>query len=86
MGGMLHPVSGMEVRFSVHVIHIPDCQIQIIEDGKPLSQENSPISGSQDEMKSFAIQSDGQRHWVRVEVHSADGKVLLVGNPIYINF
>jgi len=86
MGGTLHPVSGMEVRFSVHVVRIPDGQIQIIEDGKPLSRENPSILGSQDEMKSFAIQSDGQRHWVRVEVHSADGKVLLVGNPIYINF
>lgn len=34
----------------------------------------------------FRWRSDGARHWLRVDVRDADGKLALVGNPIYVNF
>jgi hypothetical protein len=31
-------------------------------------------------------QSDGKRHWFRINIRSAEGKLLILGNPIYLNF
>jgi hypothetical protein len=30
--------------------------------------------------------SDGARHWVRAEVRWSDQRLLLMGNPVYINW
>ena len=34
----------------------------------------------------FDWRSDGERHWLRINVRGADGKLLIVGNPIYLNW
>jgi hypothetical protein len=34
---------------------------------------------------SYIERGDGARHWIRVNVRDAQGKLLLVGNPIYLN-
>jgi len=39
-----------------------------------------------DQFFSFAWKSDGRRHWLRINVRGANGKLWLVGNPIFINF
>jgi hypothetical protein len=35
---------------------------------------------------SFDWASDGQPHWVRVDVRSPEGKLLVLGNPVYVNY
>jgi hypothetical protein len=30
--------------------------------------------------------SDGQRHWLRAEVRTADGTLQLLSNPIFLNW
>jgi hypothetical protein len=30
--------------------------------------------------------SDGGRHWMRVNVRDAEGRLLVLGNPVYVNF
>jgi hypothetical protein len=32
----------------------------------------------------FELIADGRRHWLRADVRGADGKLLLLGNPIYL--
>src|SRR3569833_2467140 len=34
--------------------------------------------------RTFDLIADGQRRWLRADVHGADGKLLLLGNPIYL--
>jgi hypothetical protein len=38
------------------------------------------------EMREFEDVSDGNRHWVRVNVRGEDGGLLVLGNPVYLNF
>ena len=40
--------------------------------------------GGSDTHHSFELTADGHRHWLRADVRSADGKLLLLGNPIYL--
>jgi len=39
-----------------------------------------------EEMTGFDYHSDGRRHWFRVNIRAADGRMLILGNPIYIDF
>ena len=41
-------------------------------------------SSSGDMHRTFDLIADGHRHWLRADVRSADGKLLLLGNPIYL--
>jgi predicted metal-dependent phosphoesterase TrpH len=79
MGDLLDAAPGSEAVFSVRVAGVPDGRVEVIEDGKLL-----PDAGNSRD--SFSIHADGQRHWIRINVRSAKGKLLLVGNPIYLNF
>ena len=35
---------------------------------------------------SFEQRSDGKRHWIRVNIRDAEGKLALIGNPVYLNW
>jgi hypothetical protein len=41
-------------------------------------------SSSGEMRRTFDLIADGHPHWLRADVHSADGKLLLLGNPIYL--
>jgi hypothetical protein len=86
MGDAVHAALGSSVTFSVHLVQVSRARMEVIEDGKPLVTKASSTIDSENETKSFAIISDSQRHWIRIDVRSAEGKLLLVGNPIYLNF
>jgi hypothetical protein len=46
---------------------------------------SQPLSGATaDETASWI--SDGQRHWIRAEIRTADGTLQLLGNPIFFNW
>lgn len=47
----------------------------------PLAARLSPVAGRQG---AYAFEADGRPGWFRAEVRDADGKPLLVGNPIYL--
>lgn len=38
-----------------------------------------------DVLRHFTWRSDGGRHWLRIDVRNADGKLILLGNPVYLN-
>jgi hypothetical protein len=42
-------------------------------------------TGAGDESPSFQWTSDGHAHWLRAEVRDANGSLMLVSNPVYIN-
>src|SRR5262249_9612003 len=72
MGDALGVSKGTHVRVSVYVAGVPsDAVVTWAGDRAKL------LNGSD-------LIADGHRHWLRADVHSADGKLLLLGNPIYL--
>ncbi len=86
MGAKLNAQRGVAIQFSIHVAHASGSHAEIIEDGRKVDLVSDPAVGQDDEVKSFEMRSDGARHWVRVNVRSPDGHLLLLSNPVYINF
>lgn len=81
MGGELPLPLKQSARFTVRVEQIPNGAIEVIRDGA--IAQRSPIPAATHSW-SFEETSDGQRHWIRIDVRDADGKLALIGNPIYL--
>jgi hypothetical protein len=59
---------------------------EIVLDGQSTTLLDKSAFIDQDEAKAFDYVSDGKRHWFRVSARSEDGSLLVVTNPIYLNF
>lgn len=74
MGEALVAQIGESVRFSVSVRDIAGA-IEVIEDGRRLDVADA---------REFQLKSDGARHWVRINLRALDGRLLMIGNPIWL--
>jgi hypothetical protein len=85
MGGSLTAPAASEVAFNVHVRHLVGGRVEVIEDGEktPLAPV-APLDQTEQDIR-FTWRSDGKPHWLRVNVRDADGHLVLVGNPVYVN-
>jgi hypothetical protein len=52
----------------------------VLLDGKPLA--NASTAGAS---VTAHIPGDGKPHWLRAEARASDGRLLLLGNPVYLN-
>jgi len=83
MGQTLRARAGEPIRFAVDVKGVPSGIVQLVIDGRADAayrvtfEEGRPISIA-------PWSSDGRTHWVRAEVRDGQGRLLLIGNPIYI--
>jgi hypothetical protein len=59
--------------------------IDIVEDGQKIAPLDDASIGFADERKTFVLPLDAKRHWIRADVRDAKGRLLLIGNPIYVN-
>ena len=86
MGGTVKAASGDSIAFRIHLSACPHATIHLFLDGHQ-TPALPPLSSSSDaDTLPFAWTSDGGRHWIRDEVRDANGGLMLVSNPIYINF
>ena len=85
MGDLLTAPKGTQLTFDVHVLKCEGGKVALLEDGQPLPTASSLLS-SADQTVHFAWTSDGQRHWFRADVIGPDGKLWLLGNPVYVNW
>lgn len=81
--GLVAPV-GSTIRVSVHVTHAAGAALSVAGDGPKPKLADATLGGD-DETKTFEVSGDGRRHWLRVDVRGPDGKLWLLGNPIYLN-
>ena len=86
MGGRLDPSSGQTVSLDLHILACAGATVHL-----PLDGEDSPLLPAQkitaaDQKLHFSWQSDGKRHWLLAEVRDGDGRLLLLGNPLYVNW
>lgn len=82
MGDALDAPDGTGIEFSVSVTGAAGGEARLIEGGRTVATR--PIGGDDASFR-FVRRSDGRRHWVRVDVRGDDGRLWLLGNPIYVN-
>ena len=84
MGDAMKAPSGTKVHFALTMVNLAGAHAEEVRDGvaKPLGDM---VKGAR-ETQEFDEVSDGGRHWVRVNVRGEDGKLLVLGNPVYLNF
>lgn len=86
MGDRMQSPAGQQVHFTVKMIDLVNAHPEVIRDDEVTTLLGASPVHENDETRSFDYQSDGRRHWLRINVRSADGKLLILGNPIYLNF
>ncbi|MFI4966593.1 MAG: PHP domain-containing protein, partial [Caulobacterales bacterium] len=84
MGDALPAPAGAPIRVSIHVTHAAGAAFSLAGDGPRPRLADAGLA-SDEEIRSFEIVGDGRRHWLRVDVRGPDGKLWLLGNPIYLN-
>jgi len=85
MGDAITAAAGQKLRFTVTATAPEGGRAEIIIDGKPWQPGvNLAVRGQWSQ--SFDWPSDGKRHWIRANVRGSAGELLLVGNPIYVNY
>lgn len=82
MGDSLELEQQISVDFEVHETAAHQGKISLVEDGHPYALSSSETKGT---LHTRWI-SDGHRHWFRPQVNGPDGKLWMIGNPIYINW
>lgn len=82
MGDVLHVAAGESVSFTVEVNDVAGMHGEVITDG---NREEGGMLPPGKQVRTFSFMSDGKPHTVRVEIRDADGKLKLLGNPVYLN-
>lgn len=84
MGDVLKVPAGAAVKFQLTMMNLAGAHAEVVRDGevRPLGDAVTKAN----EVREFEEASDGKRHWVRVNVRGADGGLLVLGNPVYLNF
>lgn len=81
MGARLQLRPDQAATFDVRVTQVAGGRIEVIRDGVVIRR--SPIKSPVHAL-SFEEKADGKRHWIRIDVRDANGKLALIGNPIYV--
>lgn len=81
MGDALAVAAGTELRFTIRARQVAGMTATVLVDGVVVHRH---AVGGDDQAWPFEWTGDGKRHTVRVEVRDAQGKLILLGNPIYI--
>ncbi|HEY0686784.1 MAG TPA: CehA/McbA family metallohydrolase [Steroidobacter sp.] len=81
MGGELSFPAKQTATFTVRVEQLINGTIEVIRDGAVTQRTDVPAATHS---WSFKETSDGKRHWIRIDVRDGEGKLALIGNPIYV--
>ena len=84
MGDFLEAAQQTSVDFEIHETGADDGKISLIEDGQVLT--TPAVSNEATGTLHARWTSDGRRHWFRPQVNGPDGKLWMIGNPIFVNW
>jgi hypothetical protein len=86
MGDLLPIPARASAQFRVAVSGVRGAQLRVTDNGRVIQPLRDATIGSDDAQLSFDYVSDGKKHWLRTDVVDASGKLVLLGNPIYLNY
>jgi hypothetical protein len=86
MGDAIEARAGQTVTFSIKMTELEGAHPEVVQDGVVSTLVDPAAVQGKEETRSFDYASDGKRHWLRINMRSADGSLLIAGNPIYLNF
>ena len=86
MGDEIKAAVGTTVTFHVTTHDRSDAKLRVVVDGKELVQHVELHAAEGGRSVEFPWHSDGQRHWVRVELVNGGSDPLVLTNPIYVNW
>ena len=86
MGDSINAAARQKMDFTLRMVALQDAYPEVVEDGHSTALIDKTACVGPDETKEFDYISDGQRHWFRVNIRSTSGALLIIGNPIYLNF
>lgn len=86
MGDEIAAPAGETIHFTLKLSAVEAAHPEVILDGAATSLVSEAPISHEKEQRDFDYVSDGKRHWLRVNVRAQDGRLLLLGNPIYVNF
>ncbi|TCM16152.1 hypothetical protein EDF56_108141 [Novosphingobium sp. PhB165] len=81
MGGTLEVAAGGDVSLTPQVEGVAQGTLALLVDGVAAPDLTRRIDGTDGAM---TWRSDGKRHWIRAEVRDGSGRLILLGNPVYI--
>lgn len=85
IGDTLRAPAGSTIKISANIIACIGNQLRFLLDGQPVASLKSSITKA-DQTIPFTLAADGKKHWLRPDVVSPEGKLILLGNPIYLNY
>ncbi len=86
MGGALTAAKGETIDIAVHVTASATSSIRLLVDGQETATMPPMTAKSADDTLGAHWISDGAPHWLRAEVRDSQAKLMLLSNPIYINY
>jgi hypothetical protein len=84
MGDTLEAFAGESLHFDLRLVRVKGMHVTVLLDGVAGRLLADTVAGAEDERSSFSWRADGKAHTVRAEVRDEQGKLLLLGNPIYL--
>lgn len=84
MGDGLAAPAGAAVEILVRVAHVPGGRLSLAGPAAPRVSGELGLAGAE-ATRTLTLSGDGSRQWLRVDVRDADGRLVLLGNPIYLN-
>jgi hypothetical protein len=85
MGDALSATAGSTLQISAHLIACDGNQLRFLLDGQPVAALAANIT-KPDQTIALTLPADGKKHWLRPDVITPEGKLMLLGNPIYLNY
>jgi len=85
-GDVLDVAHGENVEFKACLAGAAGGSMHWIEDGQDVTPDAGGAIPAAEATRTLPWTSDGRRHWFRAQVTGPDGKLWLIGNPIYINW
>jgi hypothetical protein len=85
MGDTLQAAAGSTIQISAHIEACSGNGLRFLLDGRPVPALSSAVTQA-DQTIALTLPADGKKHWLRPDVVSPEGKLILLGNPIYLNY
>ncbi|MCW8194629.1 PHP domain-containing protein [Proteobacteria bacterium 005FR1] len=86
MGDTLRAPQGSSVTLTARIDGVIKPRLLLVRNGEALSVKAEYEGDGDSSIARAELEASGEREWIRAEVLSESGEVLLLSNPVYLNF